>query len=165
MGDYIGGSAKGEIEVRWGLREDEARVAELLEVNGMSRLSAFEERYIVAEERGKVLAALGYRTASKRLFLGLLVVDPWGGERRLAEALYAGALVLAWEAGIGEVRVRTSPGGDYLSDVEYRCRRGGWYTDTALSLREQRELPKGGWRRVLALLGIVAVPFFRVSRS
>jgi hypothetical protein len=164
MGDYIGESAKGEIEVRWGLREDEARVAELLELNGMPRWSAFEERYIVAEKRGEVLAALGYRTASKRLFLGLLVVDPWGGERRLAEALYAGALVLAWEAGIGEVRVRMSPGGDYPSKVGYRCRRGGWYADTALFFGEQSELPKGDWRRVLALLGIVSVPFFRVFR-
>ena len=100
------GPVEAGVEVRWGLREDEARVAELLELNGMPRWSAFEERYILAGERGEVLAALGYRTASKRLFLGLLVADPWGGERRLAEALYAGALDLAREAGIGEVYAR-----------------------------------------------------------
>ena len=111
------------VEVRWGLREDEARVAELLELNGMPRWSAFEERYILAGERGEVLAALGYRTASKRLFLGLLVADPWGGERRLAEALYAGALDLAREAGIGEVYARAVCG-DYPGEVGYRWRRG-----------------------------------------
>ena len=36
------------IEVRWGLREDEDSVAGLLELNGMSRPLAFEERFIVA---------------------------------------------------------------------------------------------------------------------
>jgi hypothetical protein len=41
------------VEVRWGFREDEARVAELLELNGVPRWAAFEERYIVAEEKGR----------------------------------------------------------------------------------------------------------------
>ena len=72
----------------------------------MPRWSAFEERYILTEERGEVLAALGYRTASKRLFLRLLVADPWGGKRRKSEALYAGSLDLAREAGIGGVYAR-----------------------------------------------------------
>lgn len=158
------GPVETRIEVRWGLREDEARVAELLELNGMPRWSAFEERYIVAEERGEVLAALGYRMASKRLFLGLLVADPWGGERRLAEALYAGALDLAWEAGIGEVYARTVCG-DYPGEVGYRWRRGSWYADTILPFEIWRELPASGWRRVLDLMGIAAVPFFRAFRS
>ena len=112
------------VKVRWGFREDEARVAELLELNGMSRWAAFEERYIVAEERGEVLAALGYRTASKQLFLGIFIADPWGGERRLAEALYAGVLDLAWEAGIGEVRARALRA-DYPGEVGYRRWRDG----------------------------------------
>ena len=88
--------------VRWGLPADEAAVAELLELNGMPRWVAFEERFIVAEEYGKVLGALRYRTESKRLLLGLLVVDPWGGEERLGRALYAGAGELAGELGGGE---------------------------------------------------------------
>jgi hypothetical protein len=38
------------IEVRLGLYEDEARIATLLELNGMRRALAFEERFIVAEK-------------------------------------------------------------------------------------------------------------------
>lgn len=152
------------VKVRWGFREDEARVAELLELNGMPRWAAFEERYIVAEERGEVLAAIGYRMASKQLFLSLIVANPWGEERRLAEALYAGALDLAWEAGIGEVRARALRG-DYPGEVGYCRWRGGWYADTALPFEVWSELPTSGWRRVLALMDIAAVPFFRAFRS
>ena len=36
-----------EIEVRWGLPGDEGGIAELLELNGMPRWVAFEERFIV----------------------------------------------------------------------------------------------------------------------
>src|ERR687894_467668 len=68
--------------VRWGLAEDEAAVADLLQLNGMPRWVAFEERFIVAEKRGKLVGAVRYATESKRLSLGLLVVDPWAGERR-----------------------------------------------------------------------------------
>jgi hypothetical protein len=46
------------IEVRWGLLEDEAKVADLLQLNGMPRWLAFEERYVVAERDGEVLAAV-----------------------------------------------------------------------------------------------------------
>ena len=71
------------IEVRWGLREDEAYVAELLELNGKPRPLAFEERFIVAvaEPEGELLAALSYRTASKRLLLGFFM--PTRGPRRV----------------------------------------------------------------------------------
>lgn len=54
----MSGWAQGETEVGWGLEEDEDLVAELLDLNGMSRWVAFEERFIVAEEKGEVLAAL-----------------------------------------------------------------------------------------------------------
>jgi hypothetical protein len=101
------GPAKG-IEVRWGLLEDEGRIADVLELNGMPRWIAFEERYIVAEKDGEILAALRYRTESKRLLLGLLVSDPWAEERPLAVALYAGARELAREMGVGEVIARLS---------------------------------------------------------
>src|SRR5918998_5574204 len=74
--------------VRWGLAEDEAAVADLLQLNGMPRWVAFEERFIVAEKRGKLVGAVRYATESKRLSLGLLVVDPWAGERRGAGARY-----------------------------------------------------------------------------
>ncbi len=47
-----------------------------MELNGMLRPLAFEERFIVAEKKGEVLAAMRYRTERKRLLLGLFVADP-----------------------------------------------------------------------------------------
>ena len=79
------------------------------DLNGMPRWLAFEERYVVAERSGKILAALRYRTESKRLLLGLLVGDPWAEERPLAVALYAGAGRLAREMGVGEILARPFP--------------------------------------------------------
>ncbi len=137
-----------------------------MELNGMPRPLAFEERFIVAvaEPEGEVLAALSYRMVSKRLLLELLVVDPWAEEQLLAAALYAGAVVLAWEAGIGEVRARPNPCGDYPGEVGYRWWRGGWRSDASL-FEVPGELPEGGWRRVFALLSFAPVPFFRAFRD
>lgn len=148
------------IEVRWGLPEDEAAVADLLQMNGMPRWVAFEERFIVAEEDGKVLAALRYRTESKRLLLGLLVVDPWAGEGRMARALYSGARDLALELGAREVLARTVPFGDYPREAGYRRWGRGWRLDATRSVDALSE--PTGWCRVGALLGRFAVPFFRV---
>lgn len=67
----------GAVEVRWGLPKDEAKVARLLDLNGMPRWVAFEERFVVAEQGDGLLAAVRYRTEPKRLLLGLLVADPW----------------------------------------------------------------------------------------
>ena len=120
----------GTIEVRWGLPADEAAVAELLELNGMPRWVAFEERFIVAERDGKVLGALRYRTESKRLLLGLLVVDPWAGEERLARALYAGAGDLARELGVLEVVASAARAG-YAGEAGYRRRGRDWRLDAA----------------------------------
>src|SRR5215210_4642889 len=97
------------IEVRWGLLEDESRVADILELNGMPRWIAFEERYIVAEKDGEILATMRYRTEKERLLLGLLVSDPWAEEQPLAVALYARAGELAREIGVGEVIARPFP--------------------------------------------------------
>src|ERR687898_780584 len=102
--DKHGGPVKLEdVDVRWGLAEDEGAVAELLELNGMPRWVSFEERFVVAWKDGKVLGVVRYRTESKRLHLGLLVVDPWAGEERVATALYRGAGELAREIGVREV--------------------------------------------------------------
>jgi hypothetical protein len=96
------------IQVRWGL--DEAQIAELLELNGMGRTLTSEERFVVAATKSggkvlaaKVLAALCYRTAPKRLLLEPLVSDPAAEERPLAVALYMGAGELAREMGDREV--------------------------------------------------------------
>lgn len=152
---------KREIEVRWGLAGDEARIARLLELNGMPRWVAFEERFVVAEKNGEVLAALRYHTASKRLLLGLLVTDPWAKERPLAVALYAGAGDLAREMGVGEVLALPVPHADYPPEAGYRRWRGEWWLNTARAAESRGELPAGGWRRMAALLGVLAVPFHR----
>jgi acetyltransferase (GNAT) family protein len=156
---------KRDIEIRWGLAEDEPRIAELLELNGMPRRAAFEECYIVAEEDGEVLAALSYRTVPKRLLLGLLVADPWAGERALAAALYAGAKDLAREMGVRGIRARSDGRADYPREAGYHRWVNGWRLDTAQLLESSTELPAGGWRRALALFGAPAMPFFRAFRT
>ena len=155
------------VGVRWGLAEDGARVAGLLELNGMPRWVAFEERFIVAEgARGRLLAAMRDRTESKRLILGLPVVDPWAGERRMMGALYEGAARLAREIGVTEVVARpTGPAKDVQAGS---LREAGWRRDflsDAVRTHAVSELPRGGWRRLAALLGVAAVPFSRAFRS
>ena len=156
-----------KIEVRWGLHEDGARIAELMELNGMRRALAFEERFIVAEEGGKILAALRYRTEPKRLLLGLLVSDPWTEERPLAVALYVGAGELAREMGAREVSARSVlHTDDYPYEAGYRWRfPSGWYLEATRSPYHRKEPPTGGWRRVVALLGALATPSFRDIRE
>ena len=126
--DHEGRVEPVSVDVSWGLAGDEPAVAELLELNGMPRWISFEERFVVAREDGKVLGAVRYRTESKRLILGLLVVDPWAGEERLAHALYRGAGELARELGVHEVVVTTSRA-RYPGLAGYRRRGRGWRLD------------------------------------
>ena len=128
------------VVVRWGLTVDEPAVAGLLELNGMPRWISFEDRFVVAEEEGRVLGAVRYRTESKRLILGMLVVDPWAGEERLARALYRGAGGLARELGVHEV-VATAPRAGYSAGVGYRHRGRGWRLD----VRRLPEPERGTW--------------------
>ncbi len=164
-GSLSGGLETGDIEVRWGMAEDEARVAELLELNGMPRWVAFEERFIVAEKDGEVLAALRYRTEPKRLVLGLLVADPWAEERSLAVALYVGVRELALEMGVKEIRALADRYSEYPREAGYRRRRGAWHLEVRRTGMIDEELPRGRWRRVFGVLGIVAVPFVGVLRK
>jgi hypothetical protein len=137
------GSVEPEgVRVRWGLSGDEGAVAELLELNGMPRWISFEERFVVVEEDGKVLGAVRYRTESKRLILGLLVVDPWAGEERLARALYGGAGELARELGVHEVVASVAR---YPGMAGYRRRGRGWRLDVRRSPRARSgNLPPRG---------------------
>jgi len=100
------GEGTARVRVRWATPEDEGRISDLLELNGAPRAMAVGEGFIVAQKDGNVLAAMRYRTESKRLLLGLLVADPWTEERPLAEALYAGARELAREMGVDHVKTR-----------------------------------------------------------
>jgi hypothetical protein len=124
-GDDEGPVESEGVNVRWGLVGDEAAVADLLELNGMPRWISFEERFVVAEKDGKILGAVRYRTESKRLILGLLVVDPWAGEDPVAAALYRGAGELAREIGAREV-VTWASRGRYPARAGYRRRGRRW---------------------------------------
>ena len=149
------------IEVRWGLLEDEAKIADLLQLNGMPRWVAFEERYVVAQKDGEMLGALRYRTEPKRLMLGLLISDPWAEERPLALALYAGAGELAREMGVGEVIARPFPHADYPREAGYSRRgRREWRLDVTRAPEAREEPAAGRWRRLFWLLGVPAIPFF-----
>ncbi len=101
------GEGTAGIEVRWPMPEDEEKISELLELNGAPRAMAVGEGFIVAEKDGEVLAAMRYRTDSKRLLLGMLVADPWTEDRPLAEAMYSGARELARDMGVNKVRARS----------------------------------------------------------
>ena len=145
------------VEVRWGLAEDDVAVADLLELNGMPRWVAFEERFIVAPKNGKALGAVRYRMESKRLLLGILVVDPWAGEERMALALYRGAGDLACEIGAREV-IAAESRADCLDRAGYRRRGHGWRLDVLRGPgADGRHQPSG-------LFGMLAWPFYRALR-
>jgi N-acetylglutamate synthase-like GNAT family acetyltransferase len=157
-GDGSAGVGRG-IGVRWGREADEEEVADLLQLNGMPRWISFEERFVVAERDGKIVAALRYRMEPKKLVLGLLVVDPWAGERDLATALYARAGELAREIGARDVTAQDGAP-DYLAEAGYRRRGRGWHLEATRPVARREQLPASGWQRIVALLSIVAVPFF-----
>lgn len=141
------------VEVRWGRVEDEAWISKLLDLNGMPRWIAFEERFIVAVENGVVLGALRYRTESKRLILGLLVVDPWAGERRLARALYAGARDLGREMGVAEILAERGPHGDYPGEAGYRRRGRVWRWDATQPVEAGASEERGAHPLLITLAG------------
>jgi hypothetical protein len=143
------------VKVRWGLPEDEARIAELLELNGMPRWVASEGPFAVAEKGGAVVAALRYRTEPKRLLLGLLVVDPWSEERALAPALYAGARTLAREIGANDVVARADPQcAAYPREAGYHRWDAVWRTDPSQPADRREETPGDGRPRSTGRLGV-----------
>jgi len=161
---------RAAVEVRWGLRSDESRIAGLLELNGMPRWVAYEERFVVAEDGWEVIAAVRYRTEPERLILGLLVADPWRDGEALAVALYSGARALAWDAGIPTLvaRITGNPGGARAAGF----RRRAWglraeatagATIASVPPPKPPRLPAGSWQRALSLWGRLAVPFFRTE--
>ncbi len=158
--------ADGEVEekgvkVRWGLAEDDAAVADLLQLNGMPRWVAFEERFVVAEKNGKLVGAVRYATEAKRLTLGLLVVDPWAEERRVAGALYAGSRELAQELGVNVV-VASGARANYPRAAGFRHLGRTWRVRVT---RPDGGSPSGGrWGRMFGLWGTMAVPFYRAFR-
>ncbi len=146
------------MEVRWGLAEDEPAVADLLQLNGMPRWVAFEERFIVGEKNGKLVGAVRYATESKRLTLGLVVVDPWAGERRVSRALYAGSRELARELGVNVV-VASGARANYPRAAGFRHFGRTWRAGVP---RPGGSSPSGGrWGRLFGLWGTMTAPFHR----
>lgn len=135
-----------DITVRWGLRGDDEKVAGLLELNGLPRWSAFEERFVVAEREGEIIAALSYRTEPKRMLLGMLISDPWVGEHALAVALYSGVRRLAREMCVREIRVETVSQASYLRETGYHRRPTGWRLVVAESSSKDGGRPTMRWR-------------------
>ncbi len=121
--------AVGRADVRRGLAEDASRIAALLELHGIPRWVAFEERFIVAERGGRVVAILRFREDLRCLYLGLLVTDPRAEEDPLAVGLYAGARTVARELGVSEIRAGTRRHGAHLARAGYRKGREGWRLD------------------------------------
>jgi hypothetical protein len=145
------------VEVCWGLARDEAAVADILELNGMPRWIAFEEKFVVAQKDGDVLGATSYRTESKRLILGLLVVDPWAGEETVARALYRGAGELAEEMGVGEVVSETRSG--YPGGAGYHRWGRSWRLDVGATIDHRGG--GHGWHRMSILLAELFSSFYR----
>ena len=123
-----GGAASGQVVVRIGTDLDAPRIADLLELNGMPRWVAFEERFILVEEGMTLTAAMRFRAGTERLHLGLLVTDPWSEEHYLAVTLYSWARAMARDLGLGEVSARTHRHEGRLYEAGYRRRGGTWRT-------------------------------------
>jgi hypothetical protein len=76
-----------EIAVRWGSVVDGGAIARVLGLNSMSERDVPKETYVVAEERGEILAVGRCLLARKRLLLDTLAVAPGVGEHSFAVAL------------------------------------------------------------------------------
>jgi hypothetical protein len=123
-----GGAASGRVVVRIGTGLDAPRIADLLELNGMPRWVAFEERFILLEEGMTLTAAMRFRAGTERLYLGLLVTDPWAEEHSLAMTQYSRARAMARDLGLGEVSAQTRRHEGQLYEAGYRRRGGTWRT-------------------------------------
>ncbi len=119
-------SPHGRAVVRPGTALDASRIAVLLELNGMPRWVAFEERFIVFERGDALMAAVRFREGTRRLHLGLMIVDPWAEEHTLVVALYSQARAMARDLGLTGVTSRARRHEGQLYEAGYRKRGGTW---------------------------------------
>lgn len=154
-----------EIAVRWGSVEDGGAIARVLGLNSMSERDVPKETYIVAEERGGILAVGRCLLARKRLVLDRLAVAPGAAEHICAVALYSGVGNLVQEMGLREVWANCDEHREYLLEAGYHRRVDGWRLDTTGFPSEYERLPERGWRRVMFLWGATQAPFFRAFRA
>lgn len=102
--------------------KDEKEVSRLLWVNAMPGKPVPEGRFVVAEERGEVLATVGCRAKRGSLVLGPLAMDPLVNEYRFAVALYSGAKLLARGMEMREVWADADEHREYLLEAGYARR-------------------------------------------
>lgn len=119
------------IEVRRSSAEDTPRISDFLEFNGIPRWVAFEERFIVAEESGRLVAAVRFREDVGGLRLGLLATGSISGERALAVALYSAAKVMARGLGLREVHIHGNSHRTYPRAAGFHKCEFGWRVDVA----------------------------------
>jgi hypothetical protein len=154
-----------EIAVRWRSVEDGGAIGRVLGLNSMSERDVPKETYMVAEERGEILAVGRSLLAHKRLVLGTLAVARGAAEHSCAVALDSGAGNLVQEMGLREVWANCDEHRDYVLEAGYRRRMDGWRLDTMRSPNEYERPPGRGWRRVMFLWGATQAPFFRAFRA
>lgn len=156
------------IEVRWAGPEDTGTVARIIWRSGGSIAfsgdpASKRDWFLVAEERGEVLAVARCRRARGGLVLDRVAVDPRVEALRFAPALYAGAGELARDAGMPLVWVESDAHREYLLEAGYARRVGGWRLDTDLSYIGPGALPKWCRRGLLAFWRATDGPTFRAS--
>jgi N-acetylglutamate synthase-like GNAT family acetyltransferase len=154
-----------EIAVRWGSVEDGGAIGRVLELNSIPERNVLEKAFIVAQEKGEILAVGSYLIARERLVLGSLAVDPWVGKRRFVVSLYTGAGRLAREMGLRKVWTERDEHREYLLEAGYHRHVGGWGLCTTRAFGNYERLPERGWRRILSLWSAESVPFFRAFRA
>ena len=155
----------GEIAVRWGSVEDGSAIACVLGLNSVPGRDVLDKAFIVAQEKGEIMAVGSYLIARERLVLGPVAVDPWAGERRFAVTLYSEAGKLAWDMGLREVWTERDEHREYLLEAGYCRQADGWRLDATWYSGNYERLPERGWRRVLFLWSTDQVPFFRAFRA
>ncbi len=92
---------------------------------------AFEERFIVAKEGGRVIAAARVVAMPGRMSLRGFVAVPRVREGEVACEVYRGVAGVARELGIPEVRVDDDRRRESLLAAGFRRRLGGWRRDAS----------------------------------
>lgn len=159
------------IEVRRASPEDAAEIARIGWRSGVSVKGAgndlsgspgsSSDHFLVAEERGELLATVGYRKACGGLVLNPVAVDPVVEEARFVPELYSGAGELARHAGIPLVWVENDVHREYLLEAGYVRRVGGWRLDTEPLYVGPRILPERCRRWLAAYWRVTDAPPFR----
>ncbi|WP_047865455.1 hypothetical protein [Rubrobacter aplysinae] len=152
-----------DMEIRRATADDANAVASIRHRAGVGGPNILKERFLVAEERGQVLAVARYRKARGGLMLDRAVADPQVEEYRFAVLLYGGAGELARTLERRLVWVECDTHREYLLESGYVRRVGGWRLDVDWEMSSPRLVPEWLWRRMLAFWRATDAPLFRAS--